>query len=248
MSFIDWYYQYQDWIMLGCMFITIAFILIVFYSLKKMGVDVLYTRKGIHISAGCYSFFWLMASDSQWARWIAAIPPAVFVLVFLLIGFKLIPAKSLVDSMSRTGEPFDLVKGTLFYSIVMTLICIFVWKDQPWGLIAIMTVAWGDGLAPIVGQNFGKIKYKSLSGSKKTLEGSLTMFIASVVFSFIICLAFGFQVFSMNNWLWGKILILVLAGTIVEGLSPTDIDNIMVPLTVILLSWAFGLVWLNPLK
>ncbi|NHJ04829.1 MAG: hypothetical protein EAX90_08395 [Candidatus Heimdallarchaeota archaeon] len=254
MSFIDWYYNYQDWIMLVCMFITLAIILTVFYILSKKGLDVFYTRKGVHITAGCYSFFWLMASDNWWARWVGAILPFLTAIIFLLIGLRVIPGKFMVDSMSRTGEPFDLVKGTLFYALIMTLICVFIWKDQPWGLIIIMTIAWGDGMAPIGGRFFGKHKYRSFGGVEKSLEGSITMFLFSVAFSYLIVFIFGvvhgeqWLFGSIWPWLWGKILILVLIGTIAEGLSPTDFDNLIVPISMVLVAWAFQLQWLNPLN
>ena len=250
MSFLDWYHNYQDWIMLVCMFIALAIILTVFYILSKQGMDVFYTRKGVHITAGCYSFFWMMASDTVWARWIAAILPFLVAIIFLLIGLKVIPGKFMVDSMSRTGEPFDLIKGTMFYSLVMTFICIIIWKDQPWGLIIIMTIAWGDGIAPIAGRFFGRHKYKSIGGVEKTVEGSIGMYIFSVAFSFLIVYLFGMvhgEIWLWGHadwpWLWGKILILCLIGTIAEGLSPTDFDNLIVPFVMVMISWAFGMVW-----
>ncbi|MBN1328228.1 MAG: hypothetical protein JXA54_02030 [Candidatus Heimdallarchaeota archaeon] len=249
MTALEWYHNNQNWLMLICMFITLIIILSIFYLLSKKGMDVLYTRKGVHITAGCYIFFWLMASDVGYARWIAAIPAGLTAFLFLLIGFNAIPGGFLVKSMSRTGEPFDLIKGTLIYALIMTLVCGFIWREQPWGLITIMTIAWGDGIAPIAGKFFGKHKYKSIGGVEKSLEGSLAMFIFSVGFSFFICYIFGIVLTGENwlfgysswPWLWGKILILCAVGTIAEGLSPTDIDNLVVPVVMILISLAFGL-------
>ncbi|NHJ49485.1 MAG: hypothetical protein FK733_16975 [Asgard group archaeon] len=250
MAPIDWYHNNQDWLMLVCMFVTLAVILSLFYLLSKKGLDVFYTRKGIHIAAGCYIFFWLMASDKGYARWIAAIPAFLTAIVFLLIGLKVIKLSFMVESMSRTGEPFDLIKGTMFYALVMTLICGFIWRDQPWGLITIMTIAWGDGIAPIAGRFFGKHKYKSIGGVEKTYAGSIAMFIFSVGFSFLIVYVFGMVLGPGVNWLWnhpdipwlwGKILILVAIGTIAEGLSPTDFDNLVVPILMLAISFAFGL-------
>lgn len=249
MSFIDWYHNNQNWLMLVCMFITLGVILAIFYILSKKGMDVFFTRKGVHITAGCYIFFWLMASDDGWARWIAVIPAALTAIVFLLIGLKVIKLDFMVKSMSRDGQPFDLIKGTMIYAIVMTLICGFIWREQPWGLITIMTIAWGDGIAPIAGRYFGKHKYKTIGGGEKTVEGSIAMYIFSVAFSFFICYIFGLVLTGQNwlwgnedwPWLWGKILILAAVGTIAEGLSPTDIDNLVVPIVMVLLSLAFGL-------
>ena len=249
MTFAEWYHNNQDWFMLVCMFITLAVILSLFYLLSKKGMDVFYTRKGVHISAGCYIFFWLMGSDLGRARYIAMIPAVLTAVVFLLIGLKVINLGFMVKSMSRTGEPFDLIKGTMIYAIVMTLICIFVWRDNPWGLIIIMTIAWGDGIAPIAGRFLGKHKYKTIGGGEKTVEGSIAMFIFSVAFSYFIVYLFGIVLTGVNwlwgypewPWLWGKILILVAVGTIAEGLSPTDIDNLVIPIVMFLISVAFGL-------
>lgn len=257
MTFVDWYHSNQDWLMLVCMFITLTVILSIFYILSKKGLDVFYTRKGVHITAGSYIFFWLMASDNIWTRWVASIPALLTALIFLLIGLKTIPGGFLVKSMSRTGEPFDLVKGTLIYAIIMSLICVFIWRDQPWGLIVIMTIAWGDGIAPIAGKFLGKHKYRSIGGGEKSIEGSIAMFIVSVAFSYLIVYVFGIVLTGENwlwgydqwPWLWGKILILVTVGTIAEGLSPTDIDNLVVPIVMILITLTFQLnIFLNPLK
>ncbi|MBK5113815.1 MAG: hypothetical protein KGD59_07880 [Candidatus Heimdallarchaeota archaeon] len=249
MTFAEWFQINQDWFMLVCMFITLVVILSLFYLLSKKGMDVFYTRKGIHITAGCYIFFWLMGSDLGRARYIAMIPAALTAVVFLLIGLKVIPGAFMVKSMSRTGEPFDLIKGTMIYAIVMTLICVFVWRDNPWGLVIIMTIAWGDGIAPIAGKFFGIKKYKAIGGGEKSIGGSIGMFIFSVAFSYFIIYLFGIVLDGQNwlwgnlewPWLWGKVLILVAIGTIAEALSPTDIDNLVVPIVMFLISIAFGL-------
>ncbi|MHA1743956.1 MAG: diacylglycerol/polyprenol kinase family protein [Candidatus Heimdallarchaeota archaeon] len=249
MSFVDWYHNNQDWIMLVCMFVTLATILTIFYFLNKKGMDVFYTRKGVHITVGSYIFFWLMASDNWWARYVAMIPAALTAIVFLFVGLKVIRFNFLVRSMSRDGEPTDLLKGTFIYAIMMSLICAFIWREQPWGLIAIMAVAFGDGIAPIAGRHLGKHKYWSIGGGEKSLEGSLFMFLCSVAMSFLITYIFGVVLTGQNwlwgyadwPWLWGKILILCLIGTIAEGLSPKDFDNLIVPVVMILISLAFGL-------
>jgi dolichol kinase len=253
MSFIDWYLNNQNWLMIVCMFLMLGTILTIFYFLQKKGLDVFYTRKGIHISVSCYCFFWLMASDDSWIRWIAAIPPFVTAIGFLIIGFGLVPGDFLVKSMSRTGKPFDLVKGTFFYALVMSLICVFLWRDQPWGLITIMIIAFGDGFAAIVGKSFGRIKYRSLFGSEKTVEGSITMFLVSIIVSYLICLIFGaaygenWLFGTIYSYLWLKIILLAAVGTIIEGLTPKDFDNLIIPIGVLLVSLAFGVTWLNPL-
>jgi phytol kinase len=100
--------------------------------------------------------------------------------------------------------------------------------------LGILVMTWGDGLAALVGQNFGRHRYKVL-GSTKSWEGSLTMLLMSFTVSLLIlgCTA-GFT---------APILLIAalvaLAATILETLSFYGLDNLTVPLGSAVL--AYGL-------
>jgi dolichol kinase len=87
-------------------------------------------------------------------------------------------------------------------------------------------LGWGDGFAPIIGSRYGRWKYEILSN--KTVEGSLAMFIfafaASIFFVWLIIPS------ALNI---SRILIIALVAVLVEGCSPKEIDNILIPVAVI---------------
>ena len=60
--------------------------------------------------------------------------------------------------MSRTGDRREILKGPLFYGIIFVIITVVYWKDSPTGIVALMLMCGGDGLADIVGRAYGKLK------------------------------------------------------------------------------------------
>ncbi|MGD1902022.1 MAG: diacylglycerol/polyprenol kinase family protein [Geitlerinemataceae cyanobacterium] len=117
--------------------------------------------------------------------------------------------------------------GTLFYAIsVGVSIGWFFARDQPHlAAIGIGIMAWGDGLAAIVGQRFGRHGYR-VWGMGKSLEGSLTMFAASFAVSAAV---FGF-VAGFGGSVWAASAIVAVVATALEAFSKWGIDNLTVPL------------------
>ncbi|CCQ57846.1 phytol kinase [Crocosphaera watsonii WH 0005] len=86
-------------------------------------------------------------------------------------------------------------------------------------------MAWGDGMAAIIGQKFGKHCYEVL-GVKKSWEGSLTMMGVSFLVTSIIL-----------SWVSVPILTVVIVSLMIaivamalEAFSKLGIDNLTVPL------------------
>jgi phytol kinase len=89
-------------------------------------------------------------------------------------------------------------------------------------------MAYGDGVAAIIGQFFGKHPYTIFKGHK-TLEGSFAMFITSMLVIGI------YQLFVYQSFNWMHIGSLALVATLVEAISPHGIDNLFIPMLVSLL-------------
>lgn len=107
----------------------------------------------------------------------------------------------------------------------------FVYKTFP-GIIAIATLGWGDGIAPIIGSRYGKLKYEVLS--TKSVEGTVSMLVAAFAASvFFIWLIIPSELNIM------RILLLTIIATVVEACSPKEIDNILIPTVVILAALTF---------
>lgn len=150
--------------------------------------------------------------------------------IMAVISYK-IPILPSINSVERKSF------GTFFYALSVTILIGWFWSiNQPqYAAIGILIMSWGDGLAGLVGKNFGRHPYQ-IWGSNKSWEGSLTMCLVSFLVSSSIILAV-----EGNHWqTWiGSILIAIVA-TFLESFSKFGIDNLTVPLgsaTIALLFW-----------
>ncbi len=92
--------------------------------------------------------------------------------------------------------------------------------------IAVYILAFGDSFSSIVGKTVGKIKMPFTRG--KSLEGSLTCFLVSLLSTFAISRQFG------------PSLIIAAVSTFVEALPAKDWDNILLPLAAGLTATLMG--------
>ncbi len=128
--------------------------------------------------------------------------------------------------MTRTGDRKELLRGPLYFTIVMCLMGTYFLNTE-YALITMGILGWGDGLAPVIGTRFGKIKYKVLA--EKTLEGSITFLVFGILGAVLFCGLMCGE-FSLN-----KIVIIAAASTLIEAVSPKDLDNLLIPVTTYLI-------------
>ena len=194
------------------------------------------SRKFIHMGTGpLYVLCWLLYDDAFYVRYLAAMVPLVITGQFVLVGLGVIDDQAAVKAMSRTGDRREILKGPLFYGLIFILMTIIYWYDTPIGIVALMLMCGGDGLADILGRRYGK--YKLPWSSQKSWIGSLGMFLGGWLFSGLILIAFvlaGIFPADWNVYIIG-ISIIALGCTIVESLPIRDIDNITVTITAVLL-------------
>ena len=211
--------------------------------MQKKGVSQIITRKFVHIFAGpIFVVTWMLFSGEVISHYIAVIVPLLFVLQFVAIGTGLMKNESFVASMSRTGDPRELLEGTLYYSIVMVLMTFFwfyvpstgIGNANPTALLIIGCVSGGDGLADIIGRKFGGEKKFGIKGSEKTIIGSIGMLVGSILVSSILVLIFSLEVPHFNIvTLILPIIVVSIVATVVEALSPKGVDNFTIFLAVI---------------
>lgn len=197
------------------------------YLVTKHNLSRDISRKITHICAGSVIIFLPLFHDGHWSQYLNVSVYVVWALLFLQKGFFAADDDQAIKTMTRTGDKRELLKGT-FYFVIVGIICGTVYYKQLPGVLAMAVLGWGDGLAPIVGMKFGKMKYKVLS--EKTVEGSLAFFAGSVLAGMFFVWLIIPEAFDLST-----ILIIALAATIVEGLSPKEVDNIFIPLAVIAL-------------
>lgn len=183
------------------------------------------TRKIVHIGAGQVI---LLAWWLQTPAWMGISASVLFSMVALLsYRYPILPG---INGVGRHSL------GTFFYATSIGLLIAAFWPmDLPqYAALGILVMTWGDGLAALVGQNFGRHPYKIL-GSTKSWEGSLTMLVMSFTVSLLIL-----------GWTAGLTMpvfitatLVALAATLLETLSFYGLDNLTVPLGSAVL--AYGL-------
>jgi phytol kinase len=196
------------------------------------------SRKIIHMGTGpIFVLCWLLFDDAVYARFLAALIPLAITIQFALVGSGVIKDSSAVEAMSRTGERKEILRGPLYYGIVFVILTIVFWKNSPIGIVALMLLCGGDGLADVAGKRLVSL---ALPWSKsKSLAGSMAMFLGGLIFATVILgiyVAQGIFPGTLAGYLPGLLAIAVV-GTIVESMPFKDIDNITVPIVALLLGW-----------
>jgi phytol kinase len=198
------------------------------------------SRKLIHILTGpLFVLCWLLfpSPDLWYYRWLAALVPLLFTVQFALIGLGIVKDEASVKAMSRNGDRREILRGPLYYGIIFVVMTLVFWKDSPIGMIAVMLMCGGDGLADIMGRGLRSPKLpwnrdKSVAGSLGMLLGGW-MLTAFIIFIFVLK---GIFAGSFTGYLLPITYLAVLA-TLVESLPIKDFDNITVTLAAVALGY-----------
>lgn len=173
------------------------------------------TRKVVHIGSGNVILFaWWLDIAPQ----VIVIAAAIAAVIALVSYFT-----AILPSINSVGRKS---LGTLFYAISIGVLTWLFWAEYPqYTVIGILVMTWGDGLAAVIGQRFGKHPYKIL-GIKKSWEGSGAMAIATFVVTFsILALTTG----SYSQAFLSALLVALIA-TALEAFSKFGLDNLTVPI------------------
>lgn len=198
------------------------------------------SRKIIHMGTGPFFVLtWLLFTDALISRYLAALVPFAITLQFFLVGSGVIKDEAAVRAMSRSGDRREILRGPLYYGIIFVVLTIVFWKDSPIGIVALMLMCGGDGLADIFGRRFGNIRLPWNHG--KSWAGSAGMFLGGWIFTIVILAIYiATDVFTppLSTYL-PAITLIAVVGTLIESLPFNDIDNITVTLSAVVLGWFF---------
>jgi len=175
-------------------------------------------RKLIHISVGSFVAFW--PYFMSW-RMILLMSLAFLFVVSLSKRHGIFRS---VHSVARKTQ------GEIFFPIGIGLAALI----QPTPIIftaAMLHLSLADGLAAIVGRKYGLLHQYKIRNYTKTLAGSATFYLTSTIIILATFLLSGTSV----SWPLVPLLIwLPFAATVMENLAVGGIDNVLVPLLIIL--------------
>ncbi len=187
------------------------------------------TREMVHIGV---SFWGIPAYYLFHSSITVAIPPIVFTIInFFSYKFDIFKAMELKGKI-----------GTILYPLSLVFLFPFFWKMEirtP-AIAGLLVMGLGDGFAGMLGSRFGKMKYKIFG--EKTMEGTIAMFSFSFIAVFSVLLIFHHNL-NLISIISISIITSIMA-TLVESFTPSNFDNITVPVISSFVFWG-GLLWLS---
>lgn len=190
-----------------------------------MGISTVLQHKGVLKDEGARKFihigvsnWWVIAMLFFDNIYFAIIPPITFI-ILNYASYKF----NIVKSMERGGNG-NL--GTVYFPISLLILVLLTFSNinglSPYiGAIGILILGYGDGLAAVVGKAYGKTEL--IHG--KSLEGSITMFLASFMVAVLILTVYQPLMVAIFA---GALIAMVV--TVIELFTPKGLDNLTVPL------------------
>jgi phytol kinase len=187
------------------------------------------SRKFLHIMIGNLPLIIPFFSYNSFPLNFPFFVAAPFILVtFLASPYS--PSKRVYEKMKGLSDITEggHQLGLVFYAVSYTLLALF-FSAEPYVIAAgVLPMAYGDASAALIGEKYGKRHYRIFA--KKSLEGSLAMFLASFISLAVSLLFFSILYsFSISNVLLAALGAAFVAA-LAESLSPLGFDNITVPL------------------
>jgi dolichol kinase len=197
-----------------------------------------WNRKFIHIMIGNIVLFWWIFDDKFVMAFLAAAPFIPILMYSSLKGGSIKEKneprtlRSALADASLNGHRFGLV----YYAISWTLLAFLLFDHRLIASIAIVSMAYGDGMGGLIGRRFG---HRRLLG-KKTLEGSSAVLVFTTL-AILAVIAF-YGLLSILGWIpvhdvpmTMAFMIALLTGiyvSFVELITPGEFDNLVIPLSV----------------
>jgi dolichol kinase len=200
------------------------------------------SRKIIHtLSAPLFMLFWPLFSDAGGARYFAAIVPLANAVRLVVAASGSQDEEELASAVSRSGDAKEAIGGPFFYVVVLLASVLTFWRDDLTGIVAVSTMAAGDGLADLIGRRFGNGN-KWPFNRDKSVAGSVAFFVGASSCSVALALWFGYTgVLTLPlelSDLAFRIVVISALSAVIELIPVVD-DNWSVPLGAAILSAAF---------
>lgn len=192
-------------------------------GLHALGLATTYVRDLLHVGAGIWILGW-PCWDGVQAPLVITLLAVLAVIAVPLIAPHLGLAARLRDAVSDGDELWDgLIVYVFSYCALTTLGLTAAAFPAAAGLLAL---SLGDGIGGAVGRRFGRHRFRTPWGKRKSLEGAVAVAIAAAAGVVLAAHLFDHPVSAA--------LVLGLGGlaAVVEALSPRSTDNLLVPAAV----------------
>ena len=214
----DWF-----WTAAALLFI-IGLLIFIELATKKWGWDRTISRKAVHLIVG------LSICSAPWI-FVSKVPLIILSSLFIAINYWAIRTRHLTGIHLN-----DQSYGTVYYPISILVLDVLLWPAYKiLFVLAALIMVVADAMAALVGNNFAS-KFYVFYEERKSIPGSSTMFITSVILLFA-----GTQLLIVRN-LGQNLLLAILVGIVVtaaELISRRGSDNLSVPLIAAIFLYGF---------
>ena len=192
-------------------------------------------RKVIHLlSVPAFMLFFPIFTAAEGAKYFASVVSLTNLIQLWLSGNNM-GDPSLAKAVSRSGDTSEALAGPLIYVSILQICILCFWRTSPIGIVALSTMAAGDGMADLIGRKFGRNNKWWFSDSK-SIAGTAAFAVFSAATSFGLiqwlmatdCLTLSSSLTTMDVLL--RVIGISVASSLIE-LVPIGDDNITVPLT-----------------
>ncbi len=216
--------------------VLFAFLLLFESLVRKFSISGFLLRKVLHLTVGIFSFFIPVFFGSNFY-------PVLIAAIFLVFNgasyfFGLLRT---LDERNPKGHGLETEPrsfGPVLYPLAFMLLALLFWDGNIWILrTSMLVMGVSDSLASLVGGSLGKNHIANMAHSRKTVEGSLTMFVssflllASCLFLFRDAFQEGLEGAGALEILFFALLLSLIA-TAVEALFSRGFDNLLISLAV----------------
>ncbi|NTW51808.1 MAG: DUF92 domain-containing protein [Chlorobiaceae bacterium] len=202
---------------------------------RKFNVSSLVVRKVLHLSMGVVIFFIPSLFTSNAYPLLVSLLFSGIGLLSLRTGFF----RSLHGEPGKSGPEEAVVSyGPVLFPLVLFFQLLFLWDSHIWILqTSMLVLGISDALAALVGTAFGSRHIEHMTRSRKTVEGSIAMFVSSLLILsaslFLFRGSFTGGLAGQPIWmLLCLALLLALIATAVEALLSYGLDNLFIPASI----------------
>ena len=175
------------------------------------------SRKLVHIGVGSFIAFWPFFMP---IKSILLLCIALFAVIFVSKTFHIFQS---IHTVRR------FTNGELFFPTGIALSALLT--NSKWiFLAAILHMSLADGLAGLIGMGLEKAGRYTVFGRVKTIAGSLTFLVVSILITGWVVI---FSPAGFSSTAWPVIIWLPPMATLLENISPDGSDNLLVPLLVV---------------
>lgn len=202
-----------SWAFVGSVLVVLGLLVLGEVWWRKQEIHGEHSRKFVHITVGSFVALWPYFLTSG---------QIIILSMAFLVGVIVSKYLRIFQAIHSVQRP---TQGELWFALVVGLLAFMPAKPHVY-TAALLTMALADGLAAIVGTNYGNNNRYTVLGSTKSIAGTATFFVTTFV------ILIGYALVSSDPLSLFLIVPIAAIATVLENIAVRGLDNLLVPLFI----------------